>query len=68
MINTKNNKILLVEDEVILAMSNKMQLEDYGYSVVTANTDRQAVDFISGDESINLVLMDIDLGSGIDGT
>ncbi len=68
MINVDNQKILLVEDEVILAMSNKMQLEDYGYRVVTANTGEQAVDVVSADEGINLVLMDIDLGVGIDGT
>jgi PAS domain S-box-containing protein len=35
--------------------------------VVEAHTGREAVDVVNGDPSIDLVLMDIDLGEGIDG-
>jgi DNA-binding response OmpR family regulator len=35
--------ILLVEDEAIIAMSEKMTLEKYGYKVITAYTGEEAV-------------------------
>jgi PAS domain S-box-containing protein len=60
--------ILLVEDEVIIAMTEKMQLEKYGYAVVTAHNGEIAVGKVESVPGIDLVLMDIDLGSGIDGT
>jgi len=63
-----NKKVLLVEDEVIQAMTGKMSLEKYGYSVVTVNSGEKAVAFAAGNPDIDLILMDIDLGSGIDGT
>jgi len=38
-------KILVVEDEVIVAMEMKQQLENLGYDVVgVANTGKEAVD------------------------
>ncbi len=61
-------KILLVEDEAIIAMNEKMSLEKYGYEVVTAHTGEKAVKTIKTTSDIDLILMDIDLGSGIDGT
>ncbi len=60
--------ILLVEDEAILAISQKMTLEKYGYSIVTANSGEKAIELFTEDNIIDLILMDIDLGSGIDGT
>ncbi len=60
--------LLLVEDEVILAMTEKMQLEKYGYAVRTVNTGEKAVDAVKTMPEIELVLMDINLGDGIDGT
>ena len=67
--NKKSQKtILLVEDEVLISMTEKMQLENYGYKVVTANTGEKAVDTFKDGHAIDLVLMDINLGSGIDGT
>ncbi len=68
----KKKTILLVEDEIIIAMAEKMTLEKYGYNIVTAITGEQAVDIISKQieqqTHIDLILMDIDLGYGIDGT
>jgi len=106
--NEKKQKlILLVEDEAIIAMSQKMFLERYGYKVVTINTGEKAVEILTKDteielaflpeskkaplevfgyqvvlantaekaveifkqnDDIDLVLMDIDLGKGMDGT
>jgi PAS domain S-box-containing protein len=60
--------ILLVDDEVILAMNEKLSLEKYGYDVITVNTGEKALGIIENSASISLVLMDIDLGKGIDGT
>jgi len=60
--------ILLVEDELIIAMSKKTALEKYGYDVKTVNTGEKAVDAMNVDAAIDLILMDINLGSGIDGT
>lgn len=60
--------LLLVEDEVILAMTEKMQLEKYGYTVVLANTGEAAITAVKTGSRIDLILMDINLGNGIDGT
>jgi PAS domain S-box-containing protein len=60
--------ILLVDDDAILAISGKLQLEKYGYKVVVANTGEKAVEIVRTVPEIDLILMDIDLGSGMDGT
>jgi len=64
----KNKTILLVEDEVIIAMNEKMSLEKFGYEVITVNSGLEAIEAVKLTEKIDLVLMDIDLGKGIDGT
>ncbi|MBU0935064.1 MAG: PAS domain S-box protein, partial [Spirochaetes bacterium] len=68
MADTVRRNILLVEDEAILALSEKMQLERYGYAVRIVNTGEKAVEALRTMPDIDLVLMDINLGSGIDGT
>jgi len=60
--------ILLVEDEALIAMHEKLVLERLGYGVLLALTGAKAVAVFAADHSIDLVLMDIDLGKGIDGT
>lgn len=60
--------ILLVEDETILAMNEKTQLEKYDYSVEIANSGEKAIDIVRTSQNIDLILMDINLGRGIDGT
>lgn len=65
--NEKN--ILLVEDEVITGLFEKTQLESAGYSVHHVLRGEDAVDIMfSNKHDISLILMDIDLGPGIDGT
>ena len=61
------NTILIVEDEVILAMAEKIDLERYGYNVITANSGIDAIEAYKDNKDINLVLMDINLGDGFDG-
>jgi PAS domain S-box-containing protein len=64
--------ILLVEDEALIAMAEKITLERTGYSVITTDTGEKAVEIACdgdhGGHGIDLVLMDIDLGPGMRGT
>ena len=67
--NTQENKtILLVEDEVIIALAESKTIRQFGYKVIMAHNGDEAVRGATGDAGIDLVLMDIDLGKGIDGT
>jgi len=105
--NHKKKTLLLVEDEMLIAMAQKMFLEKYGYKVLTTNTGEKAIELLKADteielaivpdskkiplekfgyvvltansalaaieifenhDEIDLVLMDIDLGKGMDGT
>ncbi len=62
-------KILLVEDEAIIAMAEKQRLTQYGYAVEHVSSGEAAVAHALHAESPpSLILMDIDLGKGIDGT
>jgi PAS domain S-box-containing protein len=61
--------ILLVEDEVLIALGETTELEKAGYAVIRCSTGEKAVDIVGRDPSaVDLILMDIDLGNGIDGT
>ncbi|MFC1670361.1 PAS domain S-box protein [Spirochaetota bacterium] len=65
----RNQKtILLVEDEVIIALAEKKTLEKYGYKVFSVSTGEKAVETVEKKSDIDLILMDIDLGKGMDGT
>ncbi len=61
-------KILLVEDETINARLGTRTLEKHGYEVIHVNTGEGAVSAVRSEPGIDLILMDIDLGPGIDGT
>jgi len=60
--------ILLVEDEDNSARATSRILKSFGFKVTVADTGEAAFEIALGDEKIDLILMDIDLGSGIDGT
>jgi PAS domain S-box-containing protein len=61
--------VLLVEDEAIIALAESNQLTQAGYAVIQAFTGEKAIEAAqSSGEKIDLILMDIDLGKGIDGT
>ena len=68
MVNIDKKTLLLVEDEIILAMSKQKDLKTYGYIVLITNTGEKAVNLCKENSNIDLILMDIDLGKGIDGT
>jgi PAS domain S-box-containing protein len=63
-----SKKILLVEDEVLIAMNEAQMLEKHGYEVVTAHKGDKAIEKVEEEPNISLILMDIDLGQGMDGT
>lgn len=64
----RNRHILLVDDEVIIAMAQAQRLEARGYRVSLAHNGEEAVERAVEDD-VDLILMDIDLGrSAIDGT
>ncbi|MBL8967304.1 MAG: response regulator [Spirochaetaceae bacterium] len=60
--------ILLVEDEAIIALAESRILSRRGYSVLVAASGEKAVELVRGGAPVDLVLMDIDLGGGMDGT
>ena len=64
---TIKKKILLVEDEALIAISEKKQLENIGYIVHHVLKGEDAIQEVRNNH-YDLILMDIDLGSGIDGT
>ncbi len=60
--------ILLVEDQAVIALAEKKTLESHGFKVLTAATGEKALEKVRSVPEIDLVLMDIDLGPGMDGT
>jgi len=66
--NETKKTVLLVEDEYLLAMAEQMRLAEYGYIVMIAHTGENAIAIIEEKPEIEIVLMDINLGNGMDGT
>lgn len=65
----QSKTVLLVEDQALIAMVQTRELEKFGYSVVQVSTGEEAVRKMEeSSEDIDLILMDIDLGTGMDGT
>jgi len=68
MVNNSIN-ILLVEDEAILAFIEQKKLEEKAYVVHHVSNGEEAINVIAQQTlPIDLILMDIDLGNGLDGT
>ncbi len=66
--STSKKTILLVEDEPLLALDQSDMLKKHGYGVTVAYNGNDALEAIDEHGSIDLVLMDINLGKGMDGT
>lgn len=64
---TTKKSILIVEDQSLIALSTQQTLERFGYTTTIADTGEKAITDALGNKNIQLVLMDIVLGSGIDG-
>ena len=60
-------RVLVVDDESLIAMALNDQLEDLGHHVVaTASTASEAV-ALAAEHQPDLILMDVYLGGGMDG-
>jgi len=60
-------KLLIVEDEIFTALTESTFLKKHGYEVQAVSSGEQAVEIIRDNCEIDLVLVDLNLGSGIDG-
>jgi PAS domain S-box-containing protein len=60
--------VLLVEDEAIIALAEAAAIRRAGYDALIVGSGEDAVGETLGNTAISLVLMDINLGAGIDGT
>ncbi len=65
--NFKGKIILLVEDEFVVAKLQKRNLEKYGYQVIIAYSGEKAIELLQEKNSFDLILMDINLKTGMDG-
>ncbi len=67
MIGRMKKKLLLVEDELILALTEAKTLESFGYEVLTTHKAELAITMVQNDPDIALILMDIELQNETDG-
>lgn len=59
---------MLVEDEAIIALAQTQLLRNHDFEVVHAQSGEEAVALADSEAGLSVILMDIDLGNGIDGT
>lgn len=59
--------ILLVEDEPVIRLSEAKALKQEGYRVIAVPTGEKAIKIVGNNGTIDLILMDINLGKGMDG-
>ncbi len=64
-----NKTILLVEDDAIIALNQSGLLEKRGYTVIHTFNGKKAIEIMQNKRvGVDLILMDINLGNGMDGT
>lgn len=68
MLTKRDKTILLVEDELVIARLEQQQLQRYGYEVLIVHSGEAAIELMDAESRVDLILMDIDLGSDLDGT
>lgn len=69
MVISSTKKILLVEDDFIIGLNQKNQLVSKGYDVTMLHSPDDVLKSIfTTKDQYDLILMDIDLGSNMDGT
>ncbi|WP_162242462.1 hybrid sensor histidine kinase/response regulator [Rhizobium sp. Leaf371] len=54
-------RILMVDDDALIAMSTVDMLEDLGHSVVEANSGRQALGILEGGDAFDLMITDFSM-------
>lgn len=65
--NGNKIKLLIVEDEIIIAVSESSMLKNKGYEVQAVSSGELAVEAVKNNDQIDLVLIDLNLGSGMNG-
>jgi PAS domain S-box-containing protein len=66
---SKPVRVLLVEDDEGTAIVESIQLEKKGYEVCHAISGEESIEIVKNrTNKFDIILMDIDLGSGLDGT
>jgi signal transduction histidine kinase/DNA-binding response OmpR family regulator len=69
MINKNRKTILLLEDELSVAIIESKRLQDEGYNVIHTQKAQDAIDIVYNEkEKIDLLLIDIELDQDLDGT
>jgi CheY-like chemotaxis protein len=63
--NTPGRRILLVEDEAIIAMLVEDMLEDLGHELVRVATRLEDAVAAAGNEAIDLAILDLNLGGAL---
>jgi len=66
-IMTPRSKIIIVEDEIIIALDLKLRLENLGYEVVHIAFNGEDALKLAGETNPDLILMDIQLNGEMDG-
>ena len=61
------SKIIIVEDEIIIALDLKLRLENLGYVVLNIAFNGEDAIKLTGETNPDLVLMDIQLNGEMDG-
>ncbi len=61
-------KLLLVEDEALIQLRTINELKCFGYDVTGIFSGEEAIKAVNSSNDVDLILMDINLGHGIDGT
>jgi CheY-like chemotaxis protein len=64
---TSRQRVLIVEDEAIVAMMEARAITSRGYAVDRASTGEEAISLYGDGEGYDMMVTDIDVGSGIDG-
>ena len=60
-------RILLIEDEPVVALIESRDLVSRGYEVSVARTGEEAIRIAGHDMGIDMIVSDVELGPGIDG-
>ncbi|MCK5674730.1 MAG: hypothetical protein KAH95_15225 [Spirochaetales bacterium] len=58
MVSETKKTVLLVEDDALIALSKKKDLEKYNYTVLTVNSGEKAVEILKTNDNIDLILME----------
>ncbi len=59
--------VLIVEDEFLIMRIAKLEFEDAGFAVLTADNDVGALALVEGDQPIDILFTDIRIGGSLDG-